>query len=598
LRVNKSVALPRRLLFLDSETKKRGRPGEERDYAYLAWTCFMELRAHNKKGYTEIWRFWEDMTVMWNWIEALTAKKMTLYVVASNVTFDLVATGGVEHLTDCGWTMVFYHEAAKMLILKLTRQGRTIVFLNLQNFYPMGIGRVGKLLGIEKGKVNFETDDFGTVKEYCKNDVEILKRAFLGWLEFIEREDMGRWGLTYAAQAFNAYRHRYMQHKILPLGDSQEDSFCRPGYFGGRVECFWIGKGKEGDFTMLDVNSMYPYVMRENWYPSVLCGQAADVPPSKLPYLLDNYCLVGDCVVNTEEPVYPVRREGKMVFPTGVIDVVLGSEGIRYAHAHGHLMGVSNLYIFHREKLFTDWVEGMYQEKRKAKEEGDKLRGRIYKLLMNSLYGKFGQMSPNVIEDEYTEETAFESRKVYYDDTPDSGMEYTMFHRHFQTKGRKPSAKSNVAIALHVTEYARFVLWEYIKKAGVENVFYCDTDSLIVNDQGCKNLQTSINRTTLGMLSVERRGKTLTVNAPKDYKLGSYKRQKGIRSDAVQTGVNTFQQVFFPGFKTLLRKGIKTGFPIGTIEKKLEYNYTKGIVGSDGRVTPLQQAPKALSLLL
>ena len=598
LRENKSGALPRRLLFIDSETKERDTSGEARHYAYLSWTCFMELRAHNKKGYTEIWRKWVEMPIMWNYIESLTAQKMILYIVASNVTFDLFATGGAEHLTKSGWTMRFYHQAATQLILKLTKGKRSIVFLNLQNFWPVSIAKLGEYLELPKFEIDFDKSSPQAIEMYCKRDVEILKQGFLTWLSFIKKEDLGRWGFTYASQAFNAFRHRFMSDKILPLGDSEEDKFCRQGYFGGRVECFWIGKQKQGDFYMVDVNSMYPYVMRDNPFPSVLQGQASDVPLDRLRSLLSEYCLVGAAIIETDEPVYPIRDKDKMIFPVGRFTTVLGTEGIRYALNHSHLISVSHLYIFHRARLFTKWVEGMYNKKQEAKQRKDVVAEKIYKLLLNSLYGKFGQMSPTVVYDEYTPDNDFSSQRVFYDDQPGQGMEYKMFHRHVQTKGRHASKRSNVAIALHVTEDARFVLWGYIQTAGIENVFYCDTDSLIISEPGYRRLFTHIQPLELGKLSLERKGDRLTINAPKDYSLGAYKKQKGIRKDAVECSPGVFRQTFFPGFKTLLARGIQSGFPIETREKKLTYNYTKGIVGPDGRVTPLKHASAALSLPL
>jgi len=338
---------------------------------------------------------------------------------------------------------------------------------------------------------------------------------------------------------------------------------------------------------MVDVNSMYPSVMRDNFFPSVLCGEALDVPLERLEPLLKDYCLVGEAVINTDQPVYVLRDKDKMVFPVGVFTTFLGTEGIRYALDHHHLKSVNRLMIFHRAKLFTAWVEGMYPKKQEAKEKGDVIGEVIYKRLLNSLYGKFGQMAPTVVYDEYTPAFDFSSCRVFFDDDSGQGMEYKMFHRHILTKGRHASAKSNVGIALHVTEYARFILWGYIQQAGPENVFYCDTDSLIITDQGYKRLFTHIQPLEIGKLSLKRTGDILTINAPKDYSLGAYKKQKGISKKAVEIKPGVFQQTFFPGFKTLLARGIKSGFPIGTIEKRLTYNYTKGVVAPDGQVTPL-----------
>ncbi|GAI91252.1 unnamed protein product, partial [marine sediment metagenome] len=41
----------------------------------------------------------------------------------------------------------------------------------------------------------------------------------------------------------------------------------RESYKGGRVECFFLGSLENDSYYMLDVNSLYPFVMRSNPFP-------------------------------------------------------------------------------------------------------------------------------------------------------------------------------------------------------------------------------------------------------------------------------------------------------------------------------------------
>ena len=62
-----------------------------------------------------------------------------------------------------------------------------------------------------------------------------------------------------------------------------------------------------------------------------------------------------------------------------------------------------------------------------------------------------------------------------------------------------------VRIASYITSLARLNLYNAARKAGVKNVYYCDTDSLYVNDEGMDRLTNSdmVHNTELGKWKYE-----------------------------------------------------------------------------------------------
>jgi hypothetical protein len=154
-------------------------------------------------------------------------------------------------------------------------------------------------------------------------------------------------------------------------------------------------------------------------------------------------------------------------------------------------------------------------------------------------------------------------------------------------QGEEETQNSFTAIASHVTEYARFYLWELFEKAGIENVYYCDTDSLFIPKKYMKRLKSVMHKTRLGALSLKGEATDFQVFGAKDYIFDGKKTLKGIRSDAEEIEENVFRQLYFPSLKTLLREENLDGFPIKRIIKKLSREYRKGTVTDSGIVEPL-----------
>jgi hypothetical protein len=156
----------------------------------------------------------------------------------------------------------------------------------------------------------------------------------------------------------------------------------------------------------------------------------------------------------------------------------------------------------------------------------------------------------------------------------------------YETQPEGESYHSMPVIAAHVTANARLYLWSLIEKAGRENVFYCDTDSLIVNRMGYYNLESEIQENTLGKLKIETQSPYLIVNAPKDYEMSDRRKIKGIRANAQQLDDNTFLQEQWVKLAGLIRQGFENGYTSKEITKHQERVIYSGVVTETGRIDP------------
>ncbi|GAI84978.1 unnamed protein product, partial [marine sediment metagenome] len=129
-------------------------------------------------------------------------------------------------------------------------------------------------------------------------------------------------------------------------------------------------------------------------------------------------------------------------------------------------------------------------------------------------------------------------------------------------------------------------LWSLMQKAGWGNYYYCDTDSLIVNQVGLANLADQITPTGLGGLKIDEHCDSVTIRGLKDYSTAAKTVTKGIRKNAVQLSDGVYTQEKWPSFKGLLRSGKPEDYVVETITKHLTRKYTKGNVMSSGVVLP------------
>ena len=233
-------------------------------------------------------------------------------------------------------------------------------------------------------------------------------------------------------------------------------------------------------------------------------------------------------------------------------------------------------------------MDYFYGQRLEARQRGDAVNAFSFKILANSLYGKFGQRGRRFEKidecdpDTIAIEDAFDA---------DSG-DYTT-RRYFggiiqEWKNEGESFNSFPAIASFVTSYARCVLLDAIASAGRENCYYCDTDSLVVNRQGWENLAHLVDQDRLGSWSLDKILDSIVLHGPKDYVFDGQVKVKGVRKNATWLDDSTVEQDMFVGFRGLVRQASLDAPIVRRIRKTQRRTYSKGRPTAGGDVLPLE----------
>lgn len=324
-----------------------------------------------------------------------------------------------------------------------------------------------------------------------------------------------------------------------------ESPYCHPrdSFFGGRTECFILyRKCRENEkIRYLDFTSLYPSVQFGK-----LRGVTRDTYDTfnELPYPVGVHELIEPddtdiepyfgfikCRVRSPDfilyPVLPVRREGKLLFPLGVLTGTWCTVELRNAVKHGYV--IERIFqVWHYPEssttLFRGYVQSFLKMKQQAvgwsklgiHDEGERQRyiedykthmgidlemsedhnPGMYgtsKLMLNSLWGKFAQRlnyvnTVDTLSYEDFAKYAYNDRHVVKNVTLHDSIVRTVSYE-LRNDCVRPSNRTNVAIASFTTAYARTRLYEVMQHLE-GRLIYCDTDSVIFVDDGSVDLVT------------------------------------------------------------------------------------------------------------
>jgi len=520
------------------------------------------------------------------WLDTNLKGKSHPYIIAHNIVYDATILDLFRKLPEIDFKLQSIYSKGQVCIIRWKRNDTRITMLDNGNIFAGTLERWGKIFYVPKIAIDFDTCTDNELQIYCRRDVEIMVRSWQTWIDFITHNDCGGFRETVGSTAFNTWRHKYLMREVFVHKTPNVLQLEREGYHGGRVEAFHQGRLWTDHYYYLDINNMYGFVMQNSKYPTGLQGYSRTLPLKRMIGYLSRYSVMARVTVNVDKPVFISKVNGHAAYPLGRFQTVLTTHELEYALTNGWIESLQEFSWYKQDEIFTDFIQDYYIMRLGYRQSGNTGFEAICKLLINSLYGKFGQTGINqkiIGQSKYDEIWTMPTINAQ---TGKRGVITSLGGSIYETQPEGESYHSMPVIAAHVTANARLYLWSLIEKAGRENVFYCDTDSLIVNRMGYYNLEGEIQDNILGKLKIETQSPYLIVNAPKDYEMSERRKIKGIRFNATQIDDNTFLQEQWVKLAGLIRQGFENGYTSKEITKHQERIIYSGVVTETGRIDP------------
>lgn len=388
--------------------------------------------------------------------------------------------------------------------IKAPRKGQSaLTFIDTMNFAKLSVEKLGNLINISKlekpdflGQYPKNDKEWEQMIEYNVRDSEVSKKG----LEFLFNS-FYRLGATpkatIASTAMSLFRNQYLKHDYFRHDiNILLDQFN--AYYGGRTEAF--SRGLIKNYNYYDFNSLYPSVMI-NEFPDPNSKRICYKNSIKYIEAFEGVSNVDVFCPEMEYPYLPLRTDTKLLFPCGNFSGWYTHLELRRALELGYVIKRIRKTIYFKETCepFRDYVIDLYNKRLEYKKQGSSMEY-IVKILLNSLYGKFGQKFMNRDSWRPFDLTLDELNKL---------KDFERIGNYIRIKKdmTEPPVFCTPIWALYVTAYAR----EKMHKAILNSrPVYVDTDSLITK----KEILTS---NKLGKLKLEMFIKKGIIVKPKFY---------------------------------------------------------------------------------
>lgn len=576
------------MIWVDTEAEnEQGKPEAGRQtltFGVALFESYVDSMAEKPSGRDSI--HFRVASSFWDWAISHTIRGRTLWILAHNWNYDAGILNTSNELMGRGWILQKYINGKPPLIVRWVKNGAYLHMIDTLNFFTSSLAYLGKSIGLPKLKMPKPSASQEEWDTYAWRDVEIIREALLSFRRFVREHDLGMMQPTLASQAFTSFRHRFMDTNILVHDHERALDLEREAYHGGRTDSYWWGPTSEPMYK-LDINSMYPYLMRNMPLSVRFKAYFPSFQPTWWQLLDKGVGVVAECDIETNEPVYGVVRDHRLIFPVGRFQTVLSTPEVLYAQANNHLKRVGAWAYYEREIVFKEFVDYFYNLRQEYKACGNYAYNYLCKILMNSLYGKFGQSGRKWVETDEYDHVPLDI-DLHQNEVTQQIIQLRMRLGRRQMLLKESESENSVPVlAAEISAYGRVMLWELIKLAGWENVYYVDTDSLVVNQLGYDCLAGLLNPARLGFLKLEWEGSDSEFWAPKDYRLGAERKIKGIRAMATKITETEYIQDMFRSWDVNLKRGVDGYIDVIRQTKKLTRRNTKAVVTGMGRVQPI-----------
>ena len=376
---------------------------------------------------------------------------------------------------------------------------------------------------------------------------------------------------TLSSLAFGIFRTHFLRKDEIPQLSGQIANDIRISYTGGAVDMY-LPKNPNGTKVYIyDVNSLYPYVMDQFdmpiGKPIYFQGNIRAIDPNAFGFFYCNIIAPDDLNHPIIQTHVKVNKGIRTVAPLGQWSDMIFSEEMDNAKNFGYKFEILWGYTFKRKNIFKGYVGTLYQLRLKFNRYHP--LNLIAKLLLNSLYGRFG-MDDNFISikvfDSYKEfKNWYEINNENVIDFIEFGnkilVQYNSEDKTQQTElyGNLETHNVSISIASAITAYARIHMSQF-KNNSEFILYYSDTDSIYINKPLPDYM---ISNTILGKMKLENICNKAIFLAPKVYYLETedskiiYK-VKGLKHE-VELTIDDFEQLLFKEsyIKKLQNKWVK-----------------------------------------
>lgn len=464
-------------------------------------------------------KFVEETEDLLYYIEALASTEEFVLVVGHGMDNILVLLGVSEHFYKRGYRAKNYFVVKTRCFAEIAASKRRIVFVDIRNWLHGDQCEFADWAGWPLKKLFRWWPDEVVPDGYHAGVVAAMVCGLQRYREWVRSNGLGDFSFSLSSMIFNHWTRQEESRLVRKAETSIHEQAEREGHHGGFCKAHRLGTFTEGPYYLLDANGLYGWILANHKLPYQHFTSAWTPEPHW-------YSMVereGEALVCGRFEInagwLPVNSGPFLQWEHGPLDAWLPWPEFKWILRYGKVHEVHALLVYKVAHITAATVGPLLQERFRAKAAGEKYESTLWKLAINSLYGKTAQRFGPVDVCEVPEGTEDGVEWIVDADTGRTVRIITWCGSQMAAMENGGGYSHFPKIAAWVTSWARVYLWEWCKTAGWQNVLYNDTDCLLVTSEGYERLKHLIADNQPGRLKVDAVSDTVTIHGRKQYEI-------------------------------------------------------------------------------
>lgn len=550
---NLGSRIPRRHIFIDVESI-RDKSGivEERRWRLA---CARFFAAESGRGRQDRTSVFDTPEQLWRAVDGFSGRRSRTVVWTHNLGVDTRLTDALSSLPALGWTLVAHNLTSRGTWFTWRRGERTLVFVDSASVFGQPLPQIGKWHKLGTPRMPGQTAGRTEWANHCQRNVYILSTAILRYLEWLEDSDMGNWAMTGSGQAWNAFRHKFMDHQLLVHTDAEALAAEREAIWTGLTEAYWHGSLRSETVEDWDIRSSYATIGEDLNIPVRLVG---DMPARyKWKDILGDsrIAFLARCRVTTAVPCVPTKNDGRILWPTGTFDTTLWGPEIVWAMECGATVDVRRGWLYRAAPALQRWSRWILDCLAAPDDVVPAWQKDVVKSWQRFFVGRCAMRYASWEDFGDAEDKSVRRWDLYNYQTGEESELMQVGGKIWKSAGTVEYGESMPMITGYVMSATRVRISRIIKAAGPRKVLYADTDSCLVRLHDHDTMSGLAASPVGAGLRLKASYDGVSIWGPRQLVTGRLIRVAGLPHGAARTGAQTFTGTVHTSLEKAARDG-------------------------------------------
>lgn len=416
-----------------------------------------------------------------------------------------------------------------------------ITMFDISNWMPYNIGELADMNNIKYYENDTNNYEVKNMQNVLINRITILINTIAEIKEWGGPLGCFNIGWTVGSNSLKYFRKWDVLYKLKGHQKMNRLITEFEAYHGGRQVVNKLGKLPKQRYYKLDCNALYPFMMKSYKVSSKFVGLKNNLKEVRKKLLSGKYNILINCDVECDIPKYPCKTNNGIFYPIGKFNTTLcGTQALQEV-MNNNIKRFNYILMYENTDILKKPINYLWKMKGIYKNNGEIVKEKYTKLIMNSIYGKFAQLGTEMVPLNEKSDTCYGITNVWNAKTQDIDLIYTINYQKYIELRHNITEHTFPIISAEISANAKYYMQRFFNIAGWDHVYYSNTDSIITDEIGYKRLKKYINPDKMGMLKVESVSENVRIFGKNNIIFGEDKMLSGIPKSAIEKDNNTFE---------------------------------------------------------